>query len=88
MSRYTYRLIDNNTGEEVYPSDGFTFAAPPTPEHRIHDPEVIARFGGPAIVDRVEEAEAADGSVEVSVYIDAVEEVVSGDLQDENYRRS
>lgn len=88
MSRFTYRLIDNNTGEDVYPSDGFTFAAPPTPEHRIHDPEIIARYGGPAIVDRVEENEAADGTVEVAVYIDAVEEIVTGDLQDENYRRS
>ncbi len=88
MSRFTYRLIDNNTGEDVYPSDGFTFAAPPTPEHRIHDPELIARYGGPAIVDRVEESEAADGTVEVAVYIDAVEEIVTGDLQDENYRRS
>ena len=88
MSRFTYRLIDNNTGEDVYPSDGFTFAAPPTPEHRIHDPEIIARYGGPAIVDRVEESEAADGTVEVAVYIDAVEEIVNGDLQDENYRRS
>jgi hypothetical protein len=88
MSRFTYRLIDNNTGEDVYPSDGFTFAAPPTPEHRIHDPEIIARYGGPAVVDRVEENEAADGTVEVTVYIDAVEEIVTGELQDENYRRS
>ena len=88
MTRYTYRLIDNNTGDEIYPSDGFTFVAPPVPEHQIHDPEVIARFGAPAVVDRVDEREAADGTVAVSVYIDAVEEVVSGDLQDENYRRS
>jgi hypothetical protein len=87
MSRFTYRLIDNNTGEEVYPSDGFTFTAPPTPEHRIHDPEVMARFGAPAVVNRVEENEAADGTVEVTVFIDAVEEVVSGELQDENYRQ-
>ncbi len=86
MTRYTYRLIDNNTGDEIDPSDGFTFTAPPTPEHRIRDPEVMARFGGPAVVDRVEEAEAAGGTVEVKVYIDAVEELVSGELQDENYR--
>jgi len=86
MLRYTYRLIDNNTGEEISPSDGFSFIAPPTPEHRIHDPDVMARFGGPAIVDRVDESEAADGTVTVSVYIDAVEELVSGELQDENYR--
>ncbi len=88
MSRFTYRLIDNNTGEDVYPSDGFTFSAPPVPEHRIHDPEIMARFGGPAIVDRVEESEGPDGTTEVTVYIDAVEEVVTGELQDENYRRS
>jgi hypothetical protein len=88
MTRYTYRLVDNNTGEKIYPSDGFTFAAPPVPEHRIHDPEVMARFGGPAVVDRVEESEAADGVIEVTVYIDGVEEIVTGELQDENYRRS
>ena len=88
MANYIYRLIDNNTGEEVYASDGFTFAAPPVPEHRIHDAELRERFGGPAVVDKVEEAELGDGTIEVKVYIDGVEEQTSGEDIDETYRRS
>ena len=89
MSDVKYRLIDNNTGEEVSPSDGFTFYAAPTPEHRIHDPEVLARYGGPAVVDRVEEVKGPDGQPQFDVYIDGVEEQVNADTEnDENYRRS
>jgi len=89
MSDVKYRLIDNNTGEEVSPSDGFTFYAVPTPEHRIHDPEVLARYGGPAVVDRVEEVKGPDGQPQFDVYIDGVEEQVNADTEnDENYRRS
>ena len=88
MPKYTYRLIDNNTGEEVYASDGFQFSAPPTPEHQIHDAELMTRYGGPAVVDRVDEKESGD-TVEVTVYIDGVEERVNaGNEDDENYRRS
>ena len=88
MTTYTYHLIDNNTGEEVYASDGFAFTAPPVPEHRIHDAELRDRFGGPAIVNRVEESELTDGTIEVKVYIDGTEEQTNADDQDQNYRRS
>lgn len=89
MADAIYRLIDNNTGEEVSPSDAFAFYAMPTPEHRIHDPEILARYGGPAVVDRVEEAKSADGAPLFNVYIDGVEEQVNADTEnDENYRRS
>lgn len=79
-----FRLFDNNTGEEVFASDDFAFTATPTPEHRIHDPELMARYGGPAVVDRIEQ-----GDGEVRVYIDGVEEQLNaGNEDDENYRRS
>lgn len=82
-----YRLIDNNTGEEVTPSEGFSFYAIPTPEHRIHDAALMARYGGPAVVDRVEEVKAPDGSPQFDVYIDAVEERMNANAEnDENYR--
>lgn len=86
MAQYVYRLIDNNTGEEIYASDGFTFSAPPLPEHRINDPELRARYGAPAIVDKVETSPLDDGKVEVRVFIDGVEERVNGENSDENYR--
>lgn len=89
MSDMIYRLIDINTGEEVIPSDGFRFSAAPTPEHRIHDPEIRARYGGPAVVDRVEEVKGPNGEPQFDVYIDGVEEQVNADTEnDENYRRS
>ncbi|WP_031236045.1 hypothetical protein [Asticcacaulis sp. AC402] len=86
MSKYLYRLIDNNTGEEVYASEGFTFSAPPIPEHRIHDAELRERFGGPCVVNKVEDADLGDGTIEVRVYVDGVEERENGDTQDNNYR--
>ncbi|ESQ89269.1 hypothetical protein ABAC460_13325 [Asticcacaulis sp. AC460] len=86
MPQYVYRLIDQNTGEEVYASDGFTFAAPPLPEHRINDPELRAHYGAPAVVNKVETSELADGQIEVRVYIDGVEERVNGESAEENYR--
>ena len=89
MSDPKYRLIDKNTGEEVYPSDGFQFSGVPTPEHRIHDAEILVRYGGPAVVDRVEEVKASDGQPQFDVYIDGVGEQVNADTEnDENYRRS
>lgn len=89
MTNPKYRLIDNNTGEEVYASDDFRFDAPPTPEHRIHDPEILARYGGPAVVNRVDEIKSADGQPQFDVYIDGVEEQVNADTEnDEAYRRS
>jgi len=89
MSNIQYRLIDNNTGEAVEVSDGFRFSTVPTPEHRIHDAEILARYGGPAVVDRVEEVKGADGTPQFDIYIDGVEEQVNADTEnDENYRRS
>ena len=88
MPKYSYRLIDQNTGEEVYPSDDFSFTVPPTPEHQIRDAELMAHFGGPAIVNRIEEETKGD-VVEVRVYVDGNEERVNaGNEDDENYRRS
>ncbi len=85
MAQPTYHLIDNNTGEEVFASDGFTFAAPPVPDHQIHDAELMARYGGPAVVNRVEAA----GEDRFNVFIDGVEERLNaGNEDDENYRRS
>jgi hypothetical protein len=86
MADLAFHLIDNNTGEEVYASDALTFDAAPVPEHRIHDPELMERYGGPAVVDRVEPAEGADG--EINIYIDGVEERLNGQEIDQNYRRS
>ena len=85
MADAIYHLIDNNTGEEVYASEGFAFTGVPTPEHRIHDPELMTCYGGPAVVDRVEAGDAG----EFRVYIDAVEERLNAmNEDDENYRRS
>ena len=89
MTDARYRLFDNNTGEEVFASEAFAFTAVPTPEHRIHDAELMARYGGPAVVDRVEGGKADDGTPEFRVYIDGVEERLNADNEnDENYRRS
>ena len=89
MSDINFRLIDINTGEEVIPSDGFRFYAVPAAEHRIHDPEIRARYGGPAVVDRIEEVNGPHGEPQFDIYIDGVEEQVNADTEnDENYRRS
>ena len=81
-----YHLIDQNTGEEVYPSSQFKFLDRPAPNHRIFDEVLRDRYGGLAIVNRVEHA--ADGSVKV--YIDGNEEVLNDDMNDsdQSYRRS
>jgi len=83
MADTVYHFIDNNTGEEVYPSNDFRFLSIPTPGHIINDPDLRARYGAAAVIDRVEEQ--ADGSV--NVYIDGNEEQMTGDLPDENYRQ-
>jgi hypothetical protein len=89
MSNLNYRLIDTNTGEEVFASNDFRFDTVPPPEHRIHDADILARYGGPAVVDRVEEIKAADGQPQYDIYIDGVGEQVNADTEnDENYRRS
>jgi len=89
MTELNYRLIDLNTGEEISPSDAFRLYALPTPEHRIHDAEILARYGGPAVVDRIDEVKDAAGTPRFDIYIDGVEERVNADTEnDENYRRS
>lgn len=81
-----YHLIDQNTGEEIYPSDQFRFLDRPAPNHRIFDEVLRDRYGGPAIVNHVEDD--SDGSVKV--YIDGNEEILNDDLTDpdQSYRRS
>jgi len=69
MPAQAYRFFDNNTGEEIYASDGFTFAATPSVDHAIRDPELVSRFGGPAIINRIE-TKGAD----VLIYVDGSEE--------------
>lgn len=69
MAKIAFRLIDNNTGEEVSASDDFGFAAVPNIDHRLNDPELIERYGGPAVVQRVVEA---DGGYDI--YIDGTEQ--------------
>ena len=86
MADLAFHLIDNNTGEEVYASDTLAFDAAPVPEHRIHDPELIERYGGPAVVNRVEPTDGAEG--EIDIYIDGDEERLNGRELDQNYRRS
>lgn len=80
MTKTTYRLIDSNTGEDVYASDGFSFLEAPLPNHRILDADLLEHYGAPAVVDRVETQ--ADGTV--LVYIDAVEEILNDDDPDQN----
>jgi hypothetical protein len=88
MTDFAYHLIDKNTGEEVYASEDFNFTAVPVPDHRLHDPALMERYGGPAVVDHVEQVRSAAG-VEVKIFIDGVEERVNaGNEDDENYRRS
>ena len=86
MTAITYHIFDNNTGEEIYVSNDFRFQATPQPEHRINDENMRDRFGGPAVVNRVETA--ADGSI--NLYVDGSEERLNADNQDgdQAYRRS
>ena len=86
MSDTVYHIFDNNTGEEIYLSNDFRFQDTPQPEHRIHDENMRDRFGGPAVVNRVETA--ADGAI--NLYVDGSEERLNADNQDTDqaYRRS
>ena len=86
MADTVYHIFDNNTGEEVYLSNDFRFQATPQPEHRINDENMRDRFGGPAVVNRVETA--SDGSI--NLYVDGSEERLNVDGQDTDqaYRRS
>jgi hypothetical protein len=80
MTKTIYRLIDTNTGEEVYASEGFRFLDAPLPNHRILDADLLEHYGAPAVVDRVE----TDSEGTVLVYIDAVEEQLNDDDPDQN----
>jgi hypothetical protein len=86
MAATGYQIFDNNTGEEIYLSNDFRFQATPQPEHRINDENMRDRFGGPAVVNRVETA--SDGSI--NLYVDGSEERLNVDGQDTDqaYRRS
>jgi hypothetical protein len=86
MTEPIYHVFDNNTGEEIYLSTDFKFLDVPQPEHRINDENMRDRFGGPAIVNRVEAA--ADGAI--NLYVDGSEERINSDNQesDQSYRRS
>jgi|EndMetStandDraft_4_1072995.scaffolds.fasta_scaffold1941941_1 hypothetical protein len=86
MADTVYHIFDNNTGEEIYLSNDFRFQATPQPEHRINDENMRDRFGGPAVVNRVETA--SDGSI--NLYVDGSEERLNVDGQDTDqaYRRS
>jgi hypothetical protein len=87
MTDYAYHLIDKNTGEEVYASAGFRFDSVPAPDHRLHDEALMERYGGPAVVDHVEQTRSAAG-VDVKIYIDGVEERLNGQELNDSYRRS
>lgn len=69
MANIRFRLIDNNTGEEVSASDDFAFATVPAVQHHINDPELIERYGGPAVVQKV--VETGGG---YDIYIDGTEQ--------------
>jgi len=86
MAEIVYHIFDNNTGEEIFLSNDFRFQNTPQPEHRINDENMRDRFGGPAIVNRVETA--VDGSIHL--YVDGSEERLNADNQDADqaYRRS
>ncbi|BBF82074.1 hypothetical protein [Asticcacaulis excentricus] len=89
MPGLAYRFFDNNTGEEVFASDDFDFAAMPTVNHLIRDPELVARYGGPAVINRIEQGEVnTAGAVEYHIFIDGSEERLNSQDIDENYRRS
>ncbi|UDF02280.1 hypothetical protein [Asticcacaulis sp. AND118] len=89
MPGLAYRFFDNNTGEEVFASDDFDFADMPTVNHRIKDPDLMSRYGGPAIINRIEQSEVNKaGAVEYRIFIDGSEERLNSQDMDQNYRRS
>ncbi|MDC7681984.1 hypothetical protein PQU92_01780 [Asticcacaulis sp. BYS171W] len=89
MPGLAYRFFDNNTGEEVFASDDFDFADAPTVNHRIKDPDLMTRYGGPAIINRIEQGEVNKaGSIEYRIYIDGSEERLNSQDIEQNYRRS
>jgi hypothetical protein len=88
MTTYSHRFFDKNTGEEIYASDDFRFTAVPAISHRISDPEFRERYGGPAVINRVETGDEQGDEVELLVYVDGAEEILNNQDQEEGYRRS
>lgn len=83
MPAQAYRFFDNNTCEEIFASDDFAFAATPTVDHAIHDPDLVARFGGPAIINRIEPK-----GEEILIFVDGSEERLNSQDIDQTYRRT
>ncbi|MDC7674906.1 hypothetical protein [Asticcacaulis machinosus] len=88
MTTYSHRFFDKNTGEEIYASDDFRFTAIPAINHRISDPEFRDRYGGPAVVNRIEIGDSNADDVELFVYVDGAEEILNTGDQEDSYRRS
>lgn len=88
MTTYSHRFFDKNTGEEIYASDDFRFTAVPAINHRISDSEFRDRYGGPAVVNRVETGQTDENEVELLVYVDGAEEILNTQDQEDSYRRS
>jgi hypothetical protein len=77
MPRYQFRLFDKNTREEVYASSDFQFGGIPEINHRLHDPDLVERYGGPAVVNAISQSPDTDPASDVIVFdviIDGVEE--------------
>ncbi len=90
MTQYAYHLIDKNTGEEIYASHDFRFLDMPAVNHRINDEVLRERYGGPAVVDHVEQGQPKNDVIDVKVYVDGVSEQLNNDNvdPDQSYRRS
>ena len=77
MPTYRFRLYDKNTSEEVFASNEFSLGGIPEINHRLHDPDLVERYGGPAVVNAVRESPDYDPKsdiIRLDVIIDGVEE--------------
>ena len=90
MTHNAFHLIDKNTGEEIYASPDFRFLDVPVVNHQINDEALRERYGGPAVVDRVEYAQPKGDVVDINVYLDGLSEQLNDDNvdPDQGYRRS
>lgn len=73
MTNYKHRFFDINTGDELYASNDFKFTSVPEINHRLRDPDLVERFGGPAIVHCIEELPIKDLNsdvIELLIYVD------------------
>ena len=70
----TYRIFDNTTAEELFPSDGFQFPDAPAINQTIADPEINRHFGGTATIRRIEEqTEHVPSDSRTRLYIEALQ---------------